>query len=188
LTPEQFAEAFTESSRTLWCIAAGVLGNRDAADDVLQDAAMIALNKLEQFDPDTSFTAWTGRIVRYVALNHARRRQRTRATAMDPVTLDAVTPNRDGAVTSAADGRGQLLPDQECFDDDVLNALGGLEEIARACLLLRTVLELPYREIALALDIPEGTAMSHVHRSRRVMRERLRDRATGAVGCKDVSP
>jgi RNA polymerase sigma-70 factor (ECF subfamily) len=148
---------------------------------------MVALQKLEQFDPATSFTAWTGRIVRYVALNHARRRQRSKAATMDPATIDAVARHDRHAPEPAANGRGQLLPDHDCFDDDVLEALGGLEETARACLLLRTVLELPYKEISLALDIPEGTAMSHVHRSRRVLRERLRSRAPGAVGCKDAS-
>ena len=48
-----------------------------------------------------------------------------------------------------------------------------MEETARACLLLRTLQDMPYREIALALDIAEGTAMSHVHRARMAMRERL---------------
>ena len=45
-----------------------------------------------------------------------------------------------------------------------------LEETARTCLLLRTLRDMPYREISLLLDIPEGTAMSHVHRARQAMR------------------
>ncbi|MBT8484154.1 MAG: RNA polymerase sigma factor, partial [Phycisphaerae bacterium] len=77
---------------------------------------------------------------------------------------------------AALTSRGTLPPDQRSFDDDVLHALDGLEETARACLLLRTVVDLPYKEIARALDVPEGTAMSHVHRARRVLREKLDER------------
>ena len=36
-----------------------------------------------------------------------------------------------------------------------------------------------YREIGAVLGIPEGTAMSHVYRTRQLLRKRL---ATGAMG------
>jgi RNA polymerase sigma-70 factor (ECF subfamily) len=176
LTAETFAEAFTTHARTLWCIAAGVLAQRDQVDDVLQEGAMIALRKLDQFDPDTSFIAWMGRIVRYVALNQGRRQRRRATVGLDPDTL----PITAGPADAAASARGELIADQRAFDDDVLHALRSLEDTARSCVLLRTVLDLPYREIALALDIPEGTAMSHVHRARGALRERLRHRAPPA--------
>src|SRR5512145_1979493 len=46
-----FAERFTGSSRTLWCIAAAILGDRHLAEDALQEAAVIALRKLDAIDP-----------------------------------------------------------------------------------------------------------------------------------------
>jgi len=57
------------------------------------------------------------------------------------------------------------------FDDRVRAALETLPETARQCLLMRTLFDAPYSEIAARLDIPEGTAMSHVHRARRTLRE-----------------
>ena len=75
LTSQRFAERFQDAWSTLWCIAAAVTADRTAADDILQEAAVVALGKLEQFDPATNFTAWMGRIVRFIALNHGRRRQ-----------------------------------------------------------------------------------------------------------------
>jgi RNA polymerase sigma-70 factor (ECF subfamily) len=71
------------------------------------------------------------------------------------------------------DARGRLLAGDMVFDDHVLRALGALEETPRACLLLRVINELSYKEIGRALDIPEGTAMSHVFRARRYLMERL---------------
>jgi len=178
LTPTGFAARFEGARQTLWHIAAAVLSDRSGADDVLQEAAVIALGKLSQFDAQTNFTAWMGRIVRFVALNHARRRVKsTAAAAVDPHALEsaAAGPERLPAPV-VLNGRGELMDGRENFDDHVLAALTILDDNARACLLLRTLMDMPYREISQALDIAEGTAMSHVHRARAIMRERLKGR------------
>lgn len=183
-----FAEQFTASARTMWCIALSIVGHRATAEDVVQEAAVIALGKLHEFTPGTNFNAWLARIVRFVALNHARKRHRDRAGIGDVDALDHVpgVHSTHGVAASIVNGRGELHRDQSSFDDDLTTALGTLEPIARACLLLRTVLNLPYREIAAALDLPEGTAMSHVHRSRQALRSMLCDRAHAAMrGTKD---
>lgn len=161
LAPDEFSARFQSATRTLWLIAAGVLGDRNEAEDVLQEAAMIGLRKCSEFDPATSFAAWMGGIVRNVARNVARKRVRRHTSPADPATLD-----RSPAVAE---------PSADGFDDRVLRALGMLEETARMCLLLRTVSDMQYKEIAAVLGIPEGTAMSHVHRSRHTMRAALTD-------------
>lgn len=173
LTPEDFASLFEGSSRVLWLIAAGVLGGPAMADDVLQDAALVALGKLDEFDPATNFVAWMGQIVRFTALNEARRTRR-RKTDASSSSLDRL-PERGSSAggSSPVTSSGTLGPDGGDFDDRLLGAIRDLNETARASLLLRVVLDMPYSEIALALDIPEGTAMSHVHRSRRALRTAL---------------
>ncbi len=64
LSPDGFASRFTACSRTLWCIAAAIVGGPDGAEDVLQEAALIAFRKLDQFDPDTTLSFWMAQIVR----------------------------------------------------------------------------------------------------------------------------
>jgi RNA polymerase sigma-70 factor (ECF subfamily) len=171
LSPDGFADAFEQAARPLWCIAAGVLGYREEVNDVLQEAAIVALGKLDQFDARTNFLAWMGRIVTYTALNHARRVKK-QAMAAEQELLQSVAdaPTADSLPITA---QGQVAVEQRVFDDHVVDALQKLQDIARACLLLRTVGDMSYRDIALALDIPEGTAMSHVHRARRLMRDDL---------------
>lgn len=182
LSAGDFTRRFQESSRLLWTVAAGVCGEASEAEDVLQEAALMAWDKIEDFQPGTNFAAWVGKFVRFVALNHVRKRGRRRTTATDPALLvdhadEPAAHNGTGRPAGApVDGLGRLRDDQTAFDDRVLAGLRELAEIPRACLLLRTVLELGYREISGLLGIPEGTAMSHVHRSRLQMRERL---ATG---------
>jgi RNA polymerase sigma-70 factor (ECF subfamily) len=173
LTHQEFVELFQANGRSLWCIAAAILGNRELADDVVQEAAVVGLEKLGDFEPGTCFRAWMGQIVRNIARNRGRRRQREPRPTDDARILDgpAASPPtvEDPPITRA----GDLRAGQDQFDDEVLGALLSLGEHARACLLLRTVLDLPYREISALLGMPEGTAMSHVHRARQEMRRRL---------------
>lgn len=176
LSPEEFGVRFGESWRILWCAAVSVVRDRTLAQDIVQQSAVVALERLDDFDAQTSFVSWMVRIVKNLALNEARKTSRRKTAATDSTVLDtgAARPMGSGPVVVGA--RGEVYADQAAFDDDVLHALDGLEETARGCLLLRVILDLPYRDIALALDIPEGTAASHVHRARKLMRDRLRER------------
>lgn len=171
---EQFAVHFEESFRKLWLIAVGIARNAALADDILQEAAIVALSKLDQYRPGTNFAAWMGQTVRYVALNQSRKERRRRGQPLDKaIGCAASSESESRRDTLALSARGELPGEQRDFDDQIVKALGAVSETARACLLLRTVESLEYSEISRILDIPEGTAMSHVHRTRRLLRERL---------------
>lgn len=161
LTPDEFARLLGESHRTVWTIAAAILHDPAQADDVVQDAASVALGKLENFDPGSSFVAWFGQIVRYVALNESRRRRRHPAGGDDALHT---TPAKEPTAPTTS---------HASFDRRVDEALGTLSDVARACLVLRSVHGMTFAQIAEALGIPEGTAMSHVHRARAALRHRL---------------
>ena len=174
-----FAAEYEKAYRVLWVVAAGVLGRSAGAEDVVQEAAVLALGKIGQFKPGTHFAAWMAQMVRFVALNHLRKQTRTQAAPLDENVPHAHTPHGHRGSHGPADGplhlgtHGELPPGQQSFDDELTGALAALGETARACLLLRTLEELDYEEIGRVLGIPEGTAMSHVHRSRMRLRERL---------------
>jgi RNA polymerase sigma-70 factor (ECF subfamily) len=149
----------------MWTIAAAVTNDRSLADDIVQDAASIALSKLHEFTPGTRFVAWMGQIVRYVALNESRKKRSQRSAGDEPL----------GSLAS------RDVPAYAAFDARVAAALESLDETPRACIVMRTVQDLPYSTIAAALGIPEGTAMSHVHRARAILRERLASLAPGGA-------
>lgn len=176
-----FAERFGESYRVLWLIAVGVLVDRHLAEDAVQEAVLIGLSKLDSFEPGTNFTAWMGKIVRHVALNQRRKHNRRRALSLNPADASAtIQPEADPQVdpNPAIDARGELHRDTQHFDDELLSALRSVDEVARACLLLRTIQGLDYKEISNLLDIPQGTAMSHVYRARQVLRQTLTDKTS----------
>ena len=160
LTPAEFAARFHACSRTLWCIAAGVLGDRHHAEDILQEAALTALEKLDSFRPESNFVAWMGQTVRFIALNHRRKHERRQQMLR--------ARGRELQVVNSASHEPVMG-----FDAKVLDALQDLGETPRTCLLLKTVVELEYAEIAELLEIPAGTAMSHVSRARARMQQLL---------------
>jgi len=176
--PLDFAAQFKASFRTLWLVAVGITGDRGSAEDVVQEAALLALGKLDQFEPGTNFRAWMAQMVRYVALNYARKRQKHRASALGPELEETGSmPSSQSKESALRLGRhGELPADQAFFDDNVVRALNSVSDIARACLLLRTIEQMEYADISKLLQIPEGTAMSHVHRARQHLRERLADK------------
>jgi len=160
MSRERFVDEFAKARAVLWCIAASVLRNRSEADDVLQDAAVIGLAKLSEWTPGSSFVAWMSQIVRFVALNHGRKGQRREATAR-LAGADASVSHDPKATDSHAVNAEALL-----------GTLNSLDEAARTCFLLRTTRSMSYSEISAAVGVPEGTAMSHVFRVRRVLSER----------------
>jgi len=168
LDRSRFAELYTEAYPRLFLVGYGMLGDRGLAEDTVQDAVALALGKLETFTPGTYFTAWLSQFIRHVALNQRRRRRRRFTLSLDHE--EASPP----ATSAAPVSTGRLLED-DCghFDDRVSAALLTLKPVARACLLLRTVAEMDYVEIAQTLDLPQGTAMSHVYRARKALRKQL---------------
>jgi RNA polymerase sigma-70 factor (ECF subfamily) len=173
---DTFAELYSNCYSRLWTIAVGITGDRNEADDLVQEAALVAMGKMGDFEPGTSFPAWMSQIVRLRALNYIRQR-RTRGTRLtDPRRLDHTRDHErpaDPHVDRQTAAAGKIPDDQTHFDDEVTRALATLSQIARACLLLRVLHQLPYAEIAELLGLPEGTAMSYVHRARQHLRRQL---------------
>lgn len=168
----QFAAHFAKAHPYLWQIALGMSGNRTAADDLVQESAMIAWSKIDSFDPGTNFSAWMAAIVRRCALNLVRKQNFRATRASDPAVIDShtfITQGKSAPVQVVSDD-GELREMQTEFDDDLLQGLATLSATARCCLLLRVVNQLSYGEISQLMNLSQGTAMSHVHRSKAALR------------------
>jgi RNA polymerase sigma-70 factor, ECF subfamily len=183
---ESFASQLADCYQRMWLIAAAVTGDRAEADDIVQEASIIGLQKRADFTAGSNFPAWMAQIVRLTALNHRKKSDRRKLRVTDPARIDNSMTASEGdtqETTFPLSVDGRLSDGQMHFDDEVLSALYEISDVARICLLLRVVEQLSYDDIAQTLQIPAGTAMSHVHRSKQSIRERLKSRGRQSSNC-----
>lgn len=176
LSAEDFVAQLQAHYPRLWLVAAGLTNDRSVAEDIVQDAVMIAWQKRESFVPGSHFAAWLVQIIRRIAANYHRKNKNRRTRPADPQSLDThMSDTRQRYCDpTAVHHDGRLIGEQTEFDDEMAAALNQLGEEARCCVLLKVVEQLSYTEIAELLHIPAGTAMSHVHRGKQSMRAMLR--------------
>ncbi len=141
-----------------------LVGNREDAEDLAQEALSKAYFKLDSFAGRSSFFTWLYRIT--VNLSISKRRKRRLESTHRSVALDDAPPP---ATEQTAD---QTLDTQEQLDR-MRAAIEQLEEDRRTVLVLRDIEGLDYSEIAGVLDIPKGTVRSRLHRARSDLRERM---------------
>lgn len=182
--PDLAAEGFVEEALP-WLDAVYrfalrlVKGNRDAAEDLVQDTFLRAHRFWDSYERGTNVKSWLFTICRntYLQQQELMRVQRERPAA----DLDA----RVEALSAAAlFGEEATNPEREFFEgliaDEVIEAIDALPEGFREALVLSDLGDLKYAEIAEVLDIPLGTAKSRLFRARRLLQERLRDYAVEA--------
>ena len=133
--------------------ARSLLGNRDAADDLVQDTLERTVSRWHQRRVDGDARTWVFTILHNLAINSMR--QRTRRGWHAPID----------EVDEAVFARDPVQEDQ-LRHRDLLRGLADLPEDQRAVLLLVAVEDLTYAEAARVLDIPIGTVMSRLARGR----------------------
>ena len=154
-------------------IAAGIIGKMTDAEDIVQQAYSIAIEKNQSFESRDKFLGWLAGIVKYCALNVRRKSIRRKTNSVDPSEIQNFVVDRNSVENASKIDAKDLESLKDSFDDDVMRALGNISEDARTCMLLRSVENLSYKEIAALMQIPEGTAMSMVHRARTSLRSDL---------------
>jgi RNA polymerase sigma-70 factor (ECF subfamily) len=144
--------------------ARALLRNRDEVDDLVHDCLVRALDQLHTRREDGDLRAWLFTIMHNLFISRVRRNKRRGQL----VSLDETGDDRFGT-PATQDGHMQ--------GRDLLRALDALSEEQRSVLLLVTVEDLSYAEVARVLNIPIGTVMSRLSRAR----ERLRGLMEGEV-------
>ena len=133
--------------------ARALVGERSSADDLVQDTLERAWAKLHLYRRGTDLRAWLFTVMHNVHVN------RVRATRpVDP--LEDEMPELAQRGTQAD---GLLVRDLD-------RAIARLPADQRAVLLLVTLEEMSYEEVARTLGIPIGTVMSRLSRAREKLR------------------
>jgi RNA polymerase sigma-70 factor, ECF subfamily len=162
-----------QESRQVVATCARILGDRHEAEDVAQEAFVIAYRSLASWRSDGPFGAWLSRIAVRLAVRRAG--QRKQVVWLDPIAADADQPGHERYRTS---GGGDTLDPAHTVlrserDAQLRAAVAGLDEPYREVVALRFFAQRSLNEIAEATDRPLGTVKTHLHRGLARLRRTL---------------
>lgn len=135
-------------------LATTILRDPVEAEDVVQETLLIAMSKIHQYEPGTNLRAWIFTIAVNVSRGFYRKRkirQRLNLILERGFSQNGRVPSPEEAVL------------QHEMDAHLWEAVNSLGEKHRLPIVLRYLHGLPCREIALILNVNEGTVRSRLH-------------------------
>jgi RNA polymerase sigma-70 factor (ECF subfamily) len=158
-------EAYREHGPAVLGLAVRVLGNATTAEDVMQDVFVRLWEQPERFDPKR------GRLRSYLlAMTHSRAVERLRADASQRRRLDAA--GREPVNDRASDPTAAV--ETGATRSAVRRVLAELPDDQRVAIEMAYFGGLSYRDVAVALDEPEGTVRYRIRAGMHKMRAALR--------------
>jgi RNA polymerase sigma-70 factor (ECF subfamily) len=140
--------------RSLFRFALRLAGDSFHAEDLVQEALLLAWRGFGRFEPGTNAHAWLFRIL----LNVFRQERRKGRSSFAAESLAHAVPAKQPSSHESA---------------EVMQAFDRLGSEHRTVLLLAAVEGFTCREISEILGVPIGTVMSRLSRARETMRELL---------------
>lgn len=142
--------------------AQAIVGREDA-EDVAQDALLLAFKALPSIDEPPKFAAWLSAITRHRALRFGKRERSHQAGRVD---LDEFLLERVQAL-------GHPLVARSEGDDEVKLALENVPAEYALVLRLRFFDEMPLKRIGAFLGAPLSTVKWRIHRGKQLLREQV---------------
>ena len=162
----------------VFVIALGVLGSREDAEDVVQEAFLKAYRNLKSFREQSSFYTWLYRIVFNLSVDLSRKRyRRSESPIAEAAVLDSVAQN-------SVENRGRTMahlpgPDEQLQRSElrvrIKQAIAALSPEHRTVVLLREIEGLSYAEISEVVGCSKGTVMSRLHHARKRLQRSLQE-------------
>lgn len=174
-----YAELVQSHRPRLCLLAYRLTGDRETAEDVVQETFLAAFRSIEKVDPRPSLNPWLNTIVLRTA-GRAGARARLRSSS----SLDQVTQREMLSGMAVGHGLADANPGADPhaaaeaaeLRRDLAAAVIELPFKYRAAVVLRHVMGLDYAEAARELDLPLNTFKSHLLRGTKLLREALADR------------
>jgi len=159
-------ELFRRHRDAAYGIAYRLVGSREDALDVVQEAFIHVMRGIQTFRGQSAFRTWLFRIVTHASLDYRRWRSLRAAESLDAESA-----------SEPAAGPTQRTPQEEAADRDLREAIdsafANISEKNRAALVLFAIEGMSYKEVAEVLGISVGTVMSRIFNARQRLRELL---------------
>lgn len=166
---DAFEQLVLDNQNRIYSLALRLMGDREEAADLAQEAFLKAWQGLPTFQGESSFSTWLYRLTSNVCIDALRRNRRRQAVA-ETVSLDD-----DDSWIEPADWEGdpQRLLERAELSRAVERGLEALPDHFRQVLVLRELSGLSYQEIGTAMELDLGTVKSRIARARVALRKIL---------------
>ncbi|NND94617.1 MAG: sigma-70 family RNA polymerase sigma factor [Flavobacteriales bacterium] len=154
------AEIYRLYSKAMYNVSLRIVGNREDAEDVLQESFVSAFRSIDLFRAESSFGSWLKRIVINRSLNQIRGK----------IYFTEVKDEIMGFFDSAEEEEQDEI---EYSVKDIKNVLTQLSDGYRAVFTLYMFEDHSHKEIAELLKITESTSKSQLNRAKKKVREHL---------------
>ena len=172
----RFEEEALELSDQVYRVARRLVGSREEAEDLMQEAYARAFRSWRQYQPGTNLRAWLLRILTNLNIDRGRRQQRTPQTTSIDEAGDYFLYNKlESTVQEENPDEERVI--ERLSQDSVVDALADVPHDFRDVVVLVDIGEFSYADAAQILDIPVGTVMSRLHRGRRILKKNPADKA-----------
>jgi RNA polymerase sigma-70 factor (ECF subfamily) len=148
-------------------IALGLVGNREDALDLSQEAFVRAYSNMKRFNPKWGFFPWFYQILKNLCINHLRKRRAERGRSLEQ--LEGHEPSSEQVDWFAPD----VVAERNETKDRVWAAIGKLGDKHREVIILRHFQHLSYEQIAQTLFCNKGTVMSRLYYAHKKLKEIL---------------
>ncbi|HWP84982.1 MAG TPA: sigma-70 family RNA polymerase sigma factor [Terriglobia bacterium] len=168
---EAFDELVSRHERKIFRLTQHITGNREDAEDALQDSFLKAFSRLSQFQGDAQFYTWLVRIAVNESLMRLRKRRAHPTLSLDePLETDDNFLPRDHGVW---DDNPEQKYEQQELRQILDRAVQSLPPIYRTVFVLRDIEQLSTEETAELLQLSVPAVKSRLLRARLQLREKL---------------
>ena len=170
-----FDEEFYPHADALYNFAYNLTYNDEDANDLVQETYMKAFRFIDKYIAGTNAKAWLFKILKNGFINQYRKKSK-RPSQVDYEEVINYHDQENSNYSGHIDLRQEIY--QNMMGDEVTNAVNGLPVDFRAVILLCDIEGFSYEEISKIMDIPIGTVRSRLHRSRNMLKEKLKNYAS----------
>lgn len=169
---DAFEKLIVQYERRVYTLALRILGNREEAQEAVQEAFLSVLKNLNGFREEAAFHTWLVRIVTNQALKILRKRKGLSTVSIDAPSDDETDLPRPHYIAEWTETPFEAAEREET-ERILERALEELDEPYRLVFLLRDVEGLSTEETAQALGIGLSNAKVRLLRARLMLREKL---------------
>ena len=138
------------------------VGDKETAEDLLQETFMRVIKGADAYKRQAKFTTWLYTIARNLCVDQTRRRKHRRHASLD-APMD--TSDDSGSLMDVI-ASNEMASDRKSVNKELFatmqRAIAGLSEEQREVFLMREFLDLPFKQIADVVGVPENTVKSRM--------------------------